>query len=254
MVDRCLHPGTRLCPAISGLLCVTTVSGIDFEYPHKGSIARDGTTGLIVLRPERRERKRTQRFVKSVLTALEQFIANSSRVGLPIEAIITYGSLYCRCVSKTDTPSNHSYGDAIDIVGVRWPPVGGPASKVRETIVYNWQDREQLALLRRLNACLRLSFPTVIDYHRPDHRDHFHCDMNRGQGATPRQRSTLLFVQEALSVTLRRSIPRTGKLDRATVQALEQFSGRALGARPDMTQLIQVERTLFERFAAGPGR
>ena len=34
--------------------------------------------------------------------------------------------------------------------------------------------------------------------HRPDHRDHFHCDTNQGRGRITRGLATLRFVQEAL--------------------------------------------------------
>jgi hypothetical protein len=135
---------------------------------------------------------------------------------------------------------------------VRWPPAGGPASRLRETIVHNWADRGERAVLQRLNACLRLSFPTVIDYHRSDHRDHFHCDMNRGQGWWPRRRSTVLFVQEALGLVLGRPIPQTGRIrDRETVLALREFSGASFDLVADTGRLIETERALFARVAAG---
>jgi hypothetical protein len=177
------------------------------------------------------------------------------RFGLPIEAILTQGSLYCRCMAKnkqkTNTLSNHSFGDAIDVVGVRWQGVGGPASRLRETIVHNYADPAERALLRRINACLRLSFATVIDYHAADHRDHFHCDTNRGRGRRPRGATTTVFTQEALSHVLGRPIAQTGRIDAATERALSEFSGRAAGELRDDRVLNQVLTDLYARIAAG---
>jgi hypothetical protein len=174
--------------------------------------------------------------------------------GMPIEAILTAGSLYCRCMSHSNTLSNHSFGDAIDIVGVRWPPVGGPTSQLRETIVHNYTDSAERALLIRINACLRLSFATVIDYHRADHRDHFHCDMNRGSGRLLRGKSTLTFVQEALSVILGRRVPSTGSFDVATQQALREFSGQGAAMLTNAALLNRVLDELFMRVASGQAR
>jgi hypothetical protein len=93
-------------------------------------------------------------FLPSVQTALKQFVANMNRFGMPIEAILTAGSMCCRCITNTDQLSNHSRGDAFDLVGVRWANSGG-----RETIMHNWNTAER-EVLRRINACLRLSFAT----------------------------------------------------------------------------------------------
>lgn len=246
--DRCLQPGTQRCPPIPDLLCVTQVADVPFEYPTK--YARDRRSGITVV--QARQQNRRQRFVPAVRDALSQFIANSRRFGLPFEAILTAGSLYCRCISKTNKPSNHSFGDAIDVVGVRWPPVGGPASRFRETIVHNFRDPGERALLRRLNACLRLSFNTVIDYHRKDHQDHFHCDMNRKRvREVTIGQSTFRFVQEALSLVLGREVPNTGALDGMTKQALGEFSGLGNTAWADAQRLRRVLDQLFVRVAGG---
>lgn len=247
MITECLHPGTHQCPAISNLLCLTQVGDVPFEFP-LASPRLDPATGLKVV--QRRDPKRRQQFVPSVHTALQQFIANSRRFGLPFEAILTAGSLVCRCQHRSDTPSNHSFGDAIDVVGVRWPPVGGPASRVRETIVHNFLDPEQRILIRRLDACLRLSFATVIDYHRADHRDHFHCDMNRGRGRTFGA-TMLRFAQEALSLVLGRTVPITGRLDAATKQALKDFARAGDAVWSDRSQLARTLDQLFTRVAMG---
>jgi Putative peptidoglycan binding domain/Extensin-like protein C-terminus len=244
--DRCLHPGTKTCPAIPNLVCLKAVDDIPFEYPE--GFGRDASTGLMEV--TRRQSTRTQRFIPPVREALSRFIANMRRVGMPIEAILTAGSLYCRCISNSDNLSKHSFGDAIDVVGVRWAAVGGPASQLRETIVHNYRDPQQRALLRRINACLRLPFKTVIDYHRADHRDHFHCDMNQGRERPARGATTLVFVQEALSLVLGRPIASTGRLDTATQQGLREFAGGA-DVVADGRQLQEALDRLFTRVATG---
>jgi len=246
--DRCLHPGTKTCPAIPNLLCLKAVDDVPFEYPE--AFGRDAGTGLVAV--TRRQATRTQRFIPAVKDAVSRFISDMRRFGMSIEAILTAGSLYCRCISNSDNLSNHSFGDAIDVVGVRWAAVGGPASRLRETIVHNYRDSEQRALLVRVNACLRLPFKTVIDYHRADHRDHFHCDMSEGRGGErPRGATTLVFVQEALSLVLGRSIPSTGRLDAATQQGLREFAGGAADVISDGRQLQETLNRLFTRVAAG---
>lgn len=246
-VDRCLRPGTQQCPVIDNLVCVDNVDGVPFEYPKK--IRRAPSSGLRVVTA--RQSPRVQRFVVPVHAAVSDFLARMRGFGLPVEAILTYGSLYCRCVSGTNTLSNHSWGDALDIVGVRWADPAGPGGTGRETIVHNYRDPAQRALLRRIDACLRLSFAQVIDYHRADHRDHFHCDTNRGRGPVPRGRSTLVFAQEALGVVLGRTVPVTGRLDRATQEALHAFSGLPVRAFGSDQVLARVLRDLFTRVATG---
>lgn len=246
--DRCTQPGSLTCPPIPNLVCTNNIDGIPFEYPTK--IARHPESGLYVI--SRRQHTRTQRFTRSVKGALSEFLRNMSRCAMPVEAIITAGSLYCRCISNTNRLSNHSFGDAIDIVGVRWSAVGGPASQLRETIVHNYRDPVQRALLRRMNACLRLSFSTVIDYnYNRAHRDHFHVDMNRGRGWNPRGRTTLVFVQEALSDALQRSIPISGKLDSATLRALSEFSGQNVSGSISSQALRAILTELFTQIARG---
>ncbi|MDQ3654922.1 MAG: penicillin-insensitive murein endopeptidase [Chloroflexota bacterium] len=247
-VDRCLHPGTQTCPAIPNLLCLQAIEGVPFEYPM--SIGRDPGTGLRIV--SNRQSSRTQRFVPAVRDNLTRVVADLRRFGLPIEAILTQGSLYCRCTSNTDTLSNHSFGDAIDIAGVRWPTVGGPASRLRETIVHNFADQAERALLRRINACLRLSFATVIDYnYNAAHQDHFHCDTNRGRGRRLRGKTTTLFTQEALSHVLGQPIALTGRFDAATERGLSQFSNRTIAELTDDRVLNEVLDSLYTRIAAG---
>ena len=245
--DRCLNPGSKTCPAIPNLLCQTHVDNIPFEYPTQ--IQRTPQGGLYLVK--NRIQSRRQRFIPRVRDALSLFVKNMGRFGMPIEALLTAGSLYCRCIRNSNSLSNHSFGDAIDIVGVRWPPVGGPASRLPETIVHNYTDPGERILLIRINACLRLSFPTVIDYHRNDHRDHFHCDMNQGGGWNPRSSSTLRFVQECLSLVLRKQIPITGKFDSATRQGLLDFSGLGPESLLSSSSLKLLHDQLFTRIAQG---
>lgn len=234
---RCKTP--KLCPAIPNLLCVKAVNGIPFEYVN--AVRKDPGTNLIIV--SKRIRPIRQRFIPTVETALSTFINNMAQFGLPIEAILTLGSYLCRCISNTDTLSNHSFGDAIDIAGLRWQqPIS--SSTGRETIVHNFRDPRERAVLRRINACLRLSFTTVIDYHRSDHRDHFHCDMNRGRPRNPLQKTTLIFVQEALNTLFRANIPENGELSPLTRKFLLEF---ARGAGGNLTEQSLRNREVLNR-------
>lgn len=240
---RCRTP--QQCPSIPNLLCVTSVNNVPFEYvAGEGMIRRNPQSGLYQV--VKRLPNRKQKFIPAVGQALARFLDRMNRFGMPVEAILTAGSLYCRCMTGTNRLSNHSFGDAIDVVGIRWRSQNGS----RETLVHNYQNPAERAILRRINACLRLSFPTVIDYHRPRHHDHFHCDMNRGRGRILRGAATVVFVQEALNKLSGQQLRITGKLDRPTLQALSALSGRNASelARPDV--LGQVFDGLFERIAA----
>lgn len=252
--DRCNHPGRKTCQPIPDLLCAYGVDGVPFEYPKKDSIQKDPTTGLFALGP--RIVPRVQRFVPPVATALSQFLKMMKRNGMPIEAMITAGSVYCRCIRKTDKLSNHAFGDAIDIVGVRWASPKAVGSRVAETLVHNFRDPEQRGLLRRLNACLRLSFSTVIDYnYNKGHQDHFHCDMDRKsrRAMSPTGKTTMAFAQEALTVTLGRSVPISKRFDRTTQQAVADFSGLSLATiRRDRQVLRQVLDDLFTKILTSP--
>ena len=173
------------------------------------------------------------------------------RFGMPIEAILTAGSLYCRCIKGTNTLSNHSFGDAIDIVGVRWAAGQSSLSRSRETIVHNFRNPEQRVLLRRMNACLRLSFATVIDYnYNSAHHDHFHCDMNQGKGRILTGKTSMVFLREALMHMLKIAIP----AQNAQIQkALQTFSGEGsdLFTQANRQKLNRVLYQLFEQIARG---
>ncbi|MEU4078326.1 hypothetical protein DEJ45_02275 [Streptomyces venezuelae] len=250
-VAKCTRPGTLRCPAVAGLLCAEDVDGVPFHYPE--SVRRDPRTGLLVVTA--RQWRREQRFTGPVREAMSAFLRNMRGFGMPVEAILTAGSLYCRCVKRSDPAkpdilSNHSWGDALDVVGVRWPAAGGPPSPLREAIVHNWTDPGQRVLLRRIDACLRLSFPTVIDYYRTDHRDHFHCDTNRGQGFRPRTTAGLGFTREALRAVGHPVVP-TGRPEADVFRALAAFSGLTAASFKDAAVLGRVLRELFTRVAAG---
>jgi len=241
---RCIGPVPPACPPVPGMLSLQGIGNVPFEYVER--VSRNPSTNLVIV--TQRFHPRTQRVLPKVQTALTQFVTNMKRFGMPIEAILTAGSYCCRCISGTNALSNHSYGDAFDLVGVRWASSGG-----RETIVHNWNTSER-PTLRRINACLRLSFTTVIDYHRKDHRDHFHCDMdmNRGKPRNPRRRDTLRFVQEALSVVLGRNIPINGSFDDATQRALIDFAGGRKDALRNSARLNEILDRLFVQIAASP--
>src|SRR5262249_17386116 len=121
-------------------------------------------------------------------------------------------------------------------------------------IVHNWTNFGQRDLLRRINACLRLSFQTVIDYHRSDHRDHFHCDTNINGGssrAMDKSTTTWHFTQEALTLLLGRKIPETGVRDATTIRALQDFSGATPEELKDNARVNEVLDQLFTRVASG---
>jgi peptidoglycan hydrolase-like protein with peptidoglycan-binding domain len=239
--DRCVTPGKLACPAIPTLLCVSNVAGIAFEYPTR---VEKAANDVYVVRARKTV---SERFIPSVGTALAGVVGRLAGLGMQLEAILTAGSLYCRCISGTDTLSNHSFGDAIDVVGIRWR---GPAG-TREVVAHSYRNPGERQVLRRINACLRLSFATVIDYHRADHRDHFHCDMNRGGGRIATGKTTVVFVQEALNALLGLSLPETGRLDAATLAALSRFSGRSAAELKNRATLNRVLDDVFLRMAQG---
>ena len=252
-VDRCTTP--LPCPAIPNLVCTSTVAGKPIEYVDKVRI--DPGTRLKIPATPLPRRAHQVRFLPQVGAALEAFLGNMVRFAMPVDALLTAGSLYCRCIRGTNHLSNHSFGDAFDLVGVRWL-AGSNLSPLRETIVHNWADLTgERILLRRINACLRLSFRTVIDYHRSDHRDHFHCDTNRGRPRFNGGATNMTFVQEALAVVLGRRFEITGRLDPASQQGLREFgqippSVSLLADRPILDSILN---DLFTAVASGrPGR
>jgi hypothetical protein len=125
--------------------------------------------------------------------------------GMPISRIYTMSrGRYCRCIAKAapgtkcghkkvthvncigTTISDHGYGDAFDIAGVRWVDPKAVGSSLPTTLIHDWTDPEQAKLLIRMNAAMRLAFHTVLDWSMSNHRDHFHTDMNQVHGGKPR--------------------------------------------------------------------
>jgi hypothetical protein len=234
-------------------MCVRNIEGIGFEHVKK--VGRDRATGLCVVTS--RDTEVELRIVPRSIDALAMFLRNMARFGMPVEALLTIGAVLCRCscTSKaelTNNLSNHARGEAVDIVGVRWrQPASGrrapgdPPGRLRETIVHNFdEDPGELGLLRRIDACLRLSFPNVIDYHRKDHQNHFHCDLSTGPDS---QRNTLRFAQEVLRFLRNRPVAITGELDVPTQTALQE----SFGWNRDLGTLRSVLELLFTGVASG---
>lgn len=240
----------QACPTIADLMCITNVAGVPFEYVEK--TGPDRGTGMIgVLK---RIPNRQQKFRPRFIAALERFVVNMNRFGMPIDAILTLGSLYCRCIMDTNKLSRHSYGEAMDIVGVRWRRPADVPSRVPETIIHNHPiDPDERVNVLRISACLRLAFPLVLDYHfNAAHKDHFHCDLASGR----RVHGPALYkpVQEMLMVALGRSIPITGRLDAATRLALAEVAGvppGSLQGDPLDAALDQLFARIASRARAG---
>lgn len=236
---RCSDGVARPCPDLPGLEEVLQVSGIGFEYI--GGFTKNGkeqpgiifstSQGKWIVVEKNRLKPRVQKMLPRTGDGLANFLASMKAINLPVEAILTMGSLNCRCISGTTTLSNHSFGDAIDIGGLRF--VGG-----REVLARNSGDPSDRKLLHRVNACLRLSFATVLDYHDlKRHKDHFHCDTNIQNRGERRWSVAWPFVRESLG------LPTHGKFDKPLANALRQFAGAdAVKDRPNL------DRTLSKLF------
>jgi hypothetical protein len=238
--DRCTQPGSLRCPDLTGIEQVSNVNGVPFEYiggsNKKPGISFNRTTKRWSVVERNRQRGRKQKMMPRVGDALAAFLANMNSVGLPVQAILTMGSVYCRCISKTNTLSNHSYGDAIDIGGFR-------LTNGTEVLVANHKQAADLALLHRANACLRLSFATVLDYYEKRHWNHFHCDTN--QGRSRRLSLAWWFVRKSLGLPVHGK-PRWSK---QVASALVQFAGSPNAAK-DPATLNATLSQLFMREAA----
>jgi Extensin-like protein C-terminus len=251
--DRCAEPFPR-CPDIPILLEGRQLDGVPFEYvagPEKGPkrIQRgaDGLWRVVSAVP------RTIQVIPQTRDALRTFIRLMGAVRLPIKSILTMGAYNCRCMTGKSTMSPHARAEAIDITGVRWV---NPPGRHGETIIHNRPDSIEGPLVRRINACLRLSFPIVLDYNYNDaHRDHFHCDMNliAAKGRTigprpigPESRSTWNFVREALGLDVRRTTYEQ------TLAALASSSGVSEQVlRRDTRVLNETLDRLFREVASG---
>ena len=238
---RCTNGVARPCPALPGLEEVSQVSGVGFDYI--GGWSKNGKqfpgiskapSGKWIVVETNRVKNRTHNLLPRASDGLATFIANMKWINLPLEAILTMGSIYCRCISNTNTLSNHSYGDAIDIGGLRF--AGG-----REVLVANSNDAADRKLLHRANACLRLSFATVLDYHDRQHWDHFHCDTNILHSGERRWDVAWAFVRESLGLSPK------GGWNKQTADALRRFAGA--DAVKDKPTLNRTLSKLFMREA-----
>lgn len=242
--DRCV---TRHdCPPIPNLLCVSAIDGIVLRG---FTVREDPATRLMVATIS--TRPRTERVTQAIVDGVRRFLAFMRRWSMDFDTILSMGSYNCRCISNTDTLSDHSWGDALDITGVRWVESVPPGARLPVAIAHNW-NRGERPILRRINACLRLSFPRVLDYHRADHRDHFHVDNNRGRGFVS-ESNTTAFVQEALNAAQGTTLPENGRMDAATQQALRAFASVPAGTPLAGATLQRAQRSLFT-YIASAGR
>ena len=225
---NCSSRSREKCPRLPNLLCVDSVNGIKLRYLKSTRFDKRHCLKRI----RRLLKRHKNRFVPATRNALSKFTRDMKRFKIPVKSLIVLGSRRCRCLRDTNTLSNHAFGEAIDLAGVIWKRPHRHFSRVKDTLVRsrNLNDLEQRRLIRRINACLRLSFFVVIDYnYNSKHTNHFHCDMNKStrnskRGFNLKGRSTLLFVQEALSLVICRKIRQSGKLDSHTLQALSEYS------------------------------
>jgi hypothetical protein len=233
------------CPAIPDLMCIRSVEGVPFEYL-TGTRSEQSLRAPVTI-------SYTAKVTPPIARSLSDWVHLMRSVRMPVDIIVSLGSHNCRCISNTDTLSNHSIGDALDIAGVRWGSPRPAGAALPSTLVHNWQNAAERRLLRRMDACLRLTFPAVLDYHDSHHRDHFHVDNNRGRGFRMRGPSFRRFVQECLGVALNRTIPITGQRDVATAAALREF-GRLPASTAiwqDAATLLRIENDLFRSIAEG---
>ena len=188
---QCAPGFAKMCPALPETWKSTTIAGVKFFYKPKlngrHDVVADGENKHVNLYPP-------------TWRAAQSWVASMNGVfNMRIAAVYHAGAgRYCRCVRKGATCkeskpelwhtcqgtniSNHGFGDALDIIGVKWADPKAVGSNKPTTVIHDWQDANQAALLIRINAALRLVFRNVYDWSREDHRDHFHCDMNRSGG------------------------------------------------------------------------
>ncbi|MBX7083445.1 MAG: extensin family protein [Nannocystaceae bacterium] len=255
--ETCTTPQT--CGPIPDLLCVRAIDGVPFEYVH--DFGRAG--GLHTVRCA--ERFRQQKFDRAVHGALRSFVAGMAGVGLPLAAILTAGSFCCRCMAKRDgkgavikspSKSNHMFGDAIDVTGVR---LRQPAAGLPAVLVSNHDHGPTRAVLLRVEAVLRMAFPVVLDFmwDPVHHDDHFHCDFDKqhgGRGVTVLGRANARFIRAAVATVTGQPWP---KFERALDDeiplaraALARAAGRAPGDL-DATAVRFTYQRLLEVIARG---
>ena len=194
-----------------------------------------------------------------------------STFGMPIAAVITAGAgPYCRCIKtpkgtcRHDNPdgctgtrlSNHGAGDAIDITGVMWKDHHSVGSQLKATLMHSWGDAaEQAPLLVRINAALRLSFATVIDYSDSGHRDHFHVDTNNGVARSvfgmDAERWFLAGCLRALGYIQRHAKPPTWADVQPGLAAFARQANMAVPAAGDKNAWRAIVARVYGRIALG---
>lgn len=196
---QCSKSMTKKCPALPETWRSKTIAGVRFFYGAKvAKIARTDRFDVT-----NQGTNKAVNLVPAAWRAAQMWVASMNGVfNMRISEVYHIGAgRYCRCVRYPDsckqdestwgncrgmTISDHGFGDALDIRGVKWVDPKGVGSVLPVTVIDSWQDANQAALLIRINAAMRLAFHTVLDYSRKDHRNHFHCDMNQGHGGGAR--------------------------------------------------------------------
>jgi hypothetical protein len=241
--ERCQQ--AQPCPAIPGLLCVSSVNGVTF---HGFRVQNAGGLRTVA----QVNRARDERMKPDLLRCFETFNGLLGRFGMASDQFLSMGSYNCRCTNAGVRLSDHSSGEALDISGLRFTGQAPAGSVGQFVLIHNFASAPHIGLIRRMNALLRLAFPQVLDYHLSDHRDHFHVDLNQGRGFTPRSKSTIRFVQEILN-SLGGSLRVSGVLDAATQTALRAAAGlrSEVDLARDTNALTAAERALFQMVASG---
>jgi hypothetical protein len=200
---QCLPSAKKRCPKIPESWVSPTIASVPFYYSGhpvlKSVPGTHGTRKELVTLGKGANKSYAVTLTPASWRATEAWINNMAAYGMAIAAVITAGAgRYCRCirfpkgVCKESDPDNwdkctgtrisdHGFGDALDIIGVKWVDKTLVGSSLASTTIYSWEDSaEQAPILIRMNAAMREVYHTVIDYSDPGHRNHFHCDMNQG--------------------------------------------------------------------------
>ncbi|HEY5923084.1 MAG TPA: extensin family protein [Kofleriaceae bacterium] len=241
---RCVDGQERNCPVLSGVEDITQIDGVGFEYiggfkdkktkkERHGLEKVPGSTRWRVVE-KNRLKPRIIQLIPRGSDALATFIGNMKAAGLAPVAVLTMGSIVCRCISNSNNLSDHSDGDAFDIGGVRF-------ADGNEVLVANSKDPADHAILHRVNACARLAWAHVLDYYAGGgHWNHLHCDTNGGKRRV--FKSGWKFVREALGLKL------AGGFDKACANALRQFANNQ-DAVKSADALDRTLTALFKREA-----
>ncbi|MFH6601058.1 extensin family protein [Ectopseudomonas khazarica] len=93
--------------------------------------------------------------------------------GQPVSRVEHVGSFACRSIAGSQRPSQHSYANALDLVGFRL------RDGRRISVLHDWSEEGDNARFLRLvqdAACERFNITLGPDYNAA-HHDHFHLDM-----------------------------------------------------------------------------